>query len=51
MATPTWGVLFSVADGQDAALAWESLVRGGLDQAKLDRIEKALLDYRGQDRP
>jgi Domain of unknown function(DUF2779) len=38
-----------VANGQDAGLAWESLVRGGLDQAEQDRIEKALRDYCGQD--
>jgi Domain of unknown function(DUF2779) len=38
-----------VADGTDAGLAWESLMRGGLDQAGRDRIRKALLDYCGQD--
>jgi predicted RecB family nuclease len=38
-----------VANGQDAGLAWESLVRGGLDQTERDRIKKALLDYCGQD--
>jgi len=38
-----------VADGTDAGLAWESLVRGSLDQSERDRIEKALLDYCGQD--
>ncbi len=38
-----------VADGQAAGLAWESLVRGGLDQGERDRIRKALLDYCGQD--
>jgi predicted RecB family nuclease len=39
----------AVANGQDAGLAWESLVRGCLDQAERDRIRKALLDYCGQD--
>ena len=38
-----------VADGQAAGLAWESLVRGGLDRDEHDRIRKALLDYCGQD--
>ena len=38
-----------VADGQDAGLAWESLVRGNLDAGERDRIAKALLDYCGQD--
>ncbi len=38
-----------VADGQDAGLAWESLVRGGLDQSERDRIRRALLAYCGQD--
>ena len=38
-----------VANGQDAGLAWESLVRGTLDQAERERIKKALLDYCGQD--
>jgi hypothetical protein len=38
-----------VADGQDAGLEWERLIRGGLDQAESERIRKALLDYCGQD--
>ena len=38
-----------VANGQNAGLAWESLVRGGLDECDRDRIKKALLDYCGQD--
>jgi hypothetical protein len=38
-----------VADGQDAGLAWESLVRGSLDQSERDRIRRALLEYCGQD--
>jgi hypothetical protein len=32
-----------VANGQAAGLAWESLVRGGLDHNERDRIRKALL--------
>ena len=39
----------AVADGMDAGLAWESLMRGGLVQTERDRITKALLDYCGQD--
>ena len=39
----------AVADGQDAGLAWESLVLGGLDQSEREKIRKALLDYCGQD--
>jgi predicted RecB family nuclease len=38
-----------VANGQEAGLAWEALIRGGLDQSERDRIRKALLDYCGQD--
>jgi hypothetical protein len=38
-----------VADGQDAGLAWESLVRGGLDGVDRLRTEKALREYCGQD--
>jgi hypothetical protein len=38
-----------VAGGQDAGIAWESLVRGTLDQSERDKIRKALLDYCGQD--
>jgi Domain of unknown function(DUF2779) len=38
-----------VANGQDAGLAWESLVRGGMDHVEYDKIEKALQDYCGQD--
>ncbi len=35
----------SVANGQDAGLAWESLITGGLDRDERDRIRKALLDH------
>jgi hypothetical protein len=38
-----------VAEGQGAGIAWESLVRGGLDQAECETTRKALLDYCGQD--
>jgi len=38
-----------VANGQDAGLAWELLVRGGLDRGECERIRKALLDYCGLD--
>jgi predicted RecB family nuclease len=38
-----------VADGTDTGLAWESLIRGGLDQVERDKIRKALLEYCGQD--
>lgn len=38
-----------VADGQAAGLAWESLVRGSLDQSEHEKIRKALLDYCKQD--
>jgi hypothetical protein len=46
---PTMSYGGSVANGADAGLAWESLVRGGLDHAERERIRKALLDYCGQD--
>jgi predicted RecB family nuclease len=39
----------AVANGQDAGLAWESLVRGIVDAAERERLTKALLDYCGQD--
>jgi predicted RecB family nuclease len=39
----------AVANGQDAGLAWESLVLGGLDQSERDRTRRALLDYCGKD--
>lgn len=34
-----------VANGQDAGLAWESLLRCGLNCSERERIRKALLDY------
>jgi hypothetical protein len=34
-----------VANGQDAGLAWESLVHEGLNCEERERIRKALLDY------
>lgn len=39
----------TVANGQDAGLAWELLVRRGSDSKECDAIRKALLDYCGQD--
>jgi hypothetical protein len=39
----------AVADGQQAGLAWESLVRGNLDQVEREKTRKALLEYCGQD--
>ena len=38
-----------VANGTEAGVAWESLVRGGLDQAEREKTRKALLEYCGQD--
>jgi hypothetical protein len=38
-----------VSNGQDAGLAWESLVRGGIARDERERIREALLDYCGQD--
>jgi hypothetical protein len=38
-----------VANGQDAGLAWESLVHGSLEPPERDNIKKALLEYCGQD--
>jgi len=38
-----------VANGQDAGLAWESLLRAGLEEAERLRTEKALREYCGQD--
>jgi predicted RecB family nuclease len=38
-----------VSNGQDAGLAWESLLRGDFDFDERVRIRKALLNYCGQD--
>lgn len=38
-----------IANGQDAGLAWESLVRGNLDQVERKKTRNALLDYCGKD--
>jgi hypothetical protein len=38
-----------VGGGQDAGLAWESVVRGTVDEAERERTRKALLDYCAQD--
>jgi hypothetical protein len=38
-----------VANGQDAGLAWKSLLRGCFDQSEYNNIKKALLDYCRQD--
>jgi hypothetical protein len=38
-----------VGNGTEAGVAWERLVRGGLDEGERDRVEKALRDYCGQD--
>jgi uncharacterized protein DUF2779 len=38
-----------VANGQDAGIGWESLVRGTANGSEHDRIRKALLEYCGQD--
>jgi hypothetical protein len=34
-----------VANGQQAGIAWESLVRGDLNEAQQDGIRKSLLAY------
>lgn len=38
-----------IANGQDAGLAWESLIIGWVDQAEHEHIKKALLAYCSQD--
>lgn len=35
----------TVADGRQAGIAWESLVRGGLDRIEREKTRQALLDY------
>lgn len=39
----------AVADGVDAGLTWESLIRGSMDQAEYERLRNALIDYCRQD--
>jgi hypothetical protein len=39
----------AVTNGQDAGVAWEALVRGGLDQSERGRTRMALLEYCRQD--
>ncbi len=39
----------AVGNGQDAGLAWQSLVHGRLDRDERERIRKGLLEYCGQD--
>ena len=39
----------NVANGTDAGVAWERLVRGGTDQVEREKLRKALLEYCGQD--
>jgi hypothetical protein len=38
-----------VANGTEAGVAWERLVRGGWSEAERQQKRKALLDYCGQD--
>jgi len=38
-----------VANGTDAGVAWEKLVRGGLGQVEREKLRKALLEYCWQD--
>ena len=38
-----------VADGQEAGLTWETMVRGNVDRVERERLRQALLDYCGQD--
>jgi hypothetical protein len=39
----------AVGNGTEAGVAWEQLVRGGLDGAEREKTRKALLDYCGMD--
>ena len=39
----------TVANGQDAGVAWERLIRRNLEQTERECIREALLDYCGQD--
>lgn len=38
-----------VANGEEAGIAWESMVRGKLDTQEREKTRKALLEYCGQD--
>src|SRR5205085_11990248 len=38
-----------VADGSDAGLAWDRMIRGGVSKAERRRLQTALLKYCGQD--
>jgi hypothetical protein len=38
-----------VANGEDAGVAWESLIKEHLGEAQREKIRKSLLDYCGQD--
>jgi hypothetical protein len=38
-----------VSNGQDAGVAWKSLLNGSVDQIERNKTRKALLDYCGQD--
>jgi hypothetical protein len=39
----------AVANGTDAGVAWESLIRGALDQVEREITRKTLLEYCRQD--
>jgi hypothetical protein len=39
----------TISNGRDAGIAWESLVRGGLNDGERERIETSLRAYCGQD--